>query len=227
VLGDRNATRPPGFTPSSARPPASCFVPFEQLSVREADVAVDYRFAIAVHGGGALQIRQRRERREMVHRQVQIVHAVTSSRRAARSVSRPRYLIDPAAPARSPGRRECPFPLHCWFLRHTTRWLPMPTYEYLCKNCGERFEKVQSFSARPLKTHDACGGDLQKVFHPSGVVFKGPGFYATDSRPAARSTTDSDSNGSKDTAKKDTSKPDAKPKAPKKDAAPTAAAAAD
>lgn len=60
----------------------------------------------------------------------------------------------------------------------------MPTYEYLCKNCGERFEKVQSFKAKPLKTHDACGGAVQKVFHASGVVFKGSGFYATDSRPS-------------------------------------------
>ncbi|HSJ28915.1 MAG TPA: FmdB family zinc ribbon protein [Acidimicrobiia bacterium] len=108
----------------------------------------------------------------------------------------------------------------------------MPTYEYLCKNCGERFEKVQSFSARPLKTHDVCGGDLQKVFHPSGVVFKGPGFYATDSRPAARSG--SDSNGSRDPAQKDAAKSDSKAdsksdpgtKAPKKDTAPKAAASA-
>lgn len=68
----------------------------------------------------------------------------------------------------------------------------MPTYEYLCKSCGERFEKAQSFSARPLRTHAACGGEVQKIFHASGVVFKGPGFYATDSRPA-RSASESDS----------------------------------
>jgi putative FmdB family regulatory protein len=86
----------------------------------------------------------------------------------------------------------------------------MPTYEYLCKNCGERFEKVQSFSARPLKKHETCGGDLQKVFHASGVVFKGPGFYATDSRPA-RSSADSSSSDSKDS--KDSS--DSKDSTPK------------
>ncbi|HKZ26187.1 MAG TPA: FmdB family zinc ribbon protein, partial [Acidimicrobiia bacterium] len=57
----------------------------------------------------------------------------------------------------------------------------MPTYEYRCKRCGEQFEVVQSFSAKPLKRH-ACGGDLQKVFHARGVVFKGSGFYSTDSR---------------------------------------------
>ncbi len=58
----------------------------------------------------------------------------------------------------------------------------MPTYEYQCRNCGERFELFQSFKAKPLKRHDVCGGDLQKVFHPTGIVFKGSGFYINDSR---------------------------------------------
>ncbi len=90
----------------------------------------------------------------------------------------------------------------------------MPTYEYACKQCGERFEVFQSFKARPLKKHDACGGPVNKVFHASGVVFKGPGFYATDGRssasktsttPASKSSSASDS-PSKDTPKKETSK---------------------
>lgn len=59
----------------------------------------------------------------------------------------------------------------------------MPTYEYACKKCGENFEVFQSFSAKPLKKHPDCGGELTKVFHARGVVFKGSGFYATDSRP--------------------------------------------
>ncbi len=58
----------------------------------------------------------------------------------------------------------------------------MPTYEYVCKQCGDRFEIFQSFAAKSLKTHEVCGGPLQKVFHPAGVVFKGSGFYSTDSR---------------------------------------------
>jgi putative FmdB family regulatory protein len=107
----------------------------------------------------------------------------------------------------------------------------MPTYEYLCKNCGERFEKVQSFSARPLKKHESCGGELQKVFHASGVVFKGPGFYATDSRPArssadggaSKDTTDSAPSKSEGAKKDDTPKKDSKPQTP----APKSAAAAD
>lgn len=60
----------------------------------------------------------------------------------------------------------------------------MPTYEYVCKNCGENLEVFQSFSDKPLKKHKVCGGDLQKVFHARGIVFKGGGFYATDSKPA-------------------------------------------
>lgn len=99
----------------------------------------------------------------------------------------------------------------------------MPTYEYLCKQCGERFEKVQSFSARPLKTHDACGGEVQKVFHASGVVFKGPGFYATDSRAASRATAPSKSDASTDS---DTTKAPA-PAADTKKSSTTASAAAD
>lgn len=81
----------------------------------------------------------------------------------------------------------------------------MPTYEYLCKNCGDRFEKFQKFSDKPLKTHDACGGAVQKVFHASGVVFKGPGFYATDNRTASRSSTEpATDGGTKDSSTKDT-----------------------
>lgn len=63
----------------------------------------------------------------------------------------------------------------------------MPTYEYLCKNCGQQFEVFQSFSAKPLKKHDVCGGEVQKVFHARGVVFKGSGFYVTDSKASKSS----------------------------------------
>lgn len=62
----------------------------------------------------------------------------------------------------------------------------MPTYEYLCQECGERLEVFQKFSDKPLRTHPECGGDLNKVFHASGVVFKGSGYYVTDSRPKGK-----------------------------------------
>ncbi|MGQ0850156.1 MAG: FmdB family zinc ribbon protein [Actinomycetota bacterium] len=58
----------------------------------------------------------------------------------------------------------------------------MPTYEYRCEKCGNNFEVFQSFTARPLRQHQECGGRVEKVFHPRGVVFKGSGFYVTDSR---------------------------------------------
>jgi putative FmdB family regulatory protein len=72
----------------------------------------------------------------------------------------------------------------------------MPTYEYECTVCGQHIEVFQRFSEDPLTTCGVCGGKLRKVFHPAGIVFKGSGFYATDSRAKASSgagsTKDSD-----------------------------------
>ncbi len=86
----------------------------------------------------------------------------------------------------------------------------MPTYEYVCKQCGEQFEVFQSFKARPLKKHDVCGGPVNKVFHASGVVFKGPGFYATDSRSSASKATPSASGGDTTASSASPKKPEAK-----------------
>jgi putative FmdB family regulatory protein len=58
----------------------------------------------------------------------------------------------------------------------------MPTYEYACTECGKHIEVVQSMSDAPLSTCAICGGRLRKVFSPIGIVFKGSGFYRTDSR---------------------------------------------
>ena len=58
----------------------------------------------------------------------------------------------------------------------------MPTYEYACTECGEHTDVVQSFSDPPLATCPVCGGAVRKVFSPVGIVFKGSGFYRTDSR---------------------------------------------
>ena len=60
----------------------------------------------------------------------------------------------------------------------------MPTYEYACTECGEQLEVVQSFTDDALTVCPACQGKLRKVFSPVGVVFKGSGFYKTDSRAA-------------------------------------------
>jgi putative FmdB family regulatory protein len=86
----------------------------------------------------------------------------------------------------------------------------VPTYQYTCTECGEPLEAVQKFTDAPLTVCPACGGRLRKVFSAVGIVFKGSGFYRTDSRngsgakaPAASSSTSdsgSSSNGSADKA---------------------------
>jgi putative FmdB family regulatory protein len=63
----------------------------------------------------------------------------------------------------------------------------MPTYEYACTECGNRVEVIQRIDEQPPAVCERCGGTLRKVFHPAGIVFKGSGFYATDSRTKAKS----------------------------------------
>ena len=62
----------------------------------------------------------------------------------------------------------------------------MPTYQYTCTECGEPLEAVQKFTDAPLAVCPACGGRLRKVFSAVGIVFKGSGFYRTDSRNGSR-----------------------------------------
>jgi putative FmdB family regulatory protein len=61
----------------------------------------------------------------------------------------------------------------------------MPTYEYACQSCGTHVEVYQRFNEEPLTECGVCGGPLRKVFHPAGILFKGSGFYSTDSRAKA------------------------------------------
>ena len=71
----------------------------------------------------------------------------------------------------------------------------MPTYEYLCTECGDRKEVVQSFTEDSLTTCEVCGGKLRKVIFPVGIQFKGSGFYSTDRRashPMPRTKQDKD-----------------------------------
>lgn len=81
----------------------------------------------------------------------------------------------------------------------------MPTYQYSCTQCGHFFEAVQSFSDDALTTCPECEGKLRKVFNAVGVVFKGSGFYRTDSRgsstssaPAASSSSSSSTSSGSD-----------------------------
>lgn len=73
----------------------------------------------------------------------------------------------------------------------------MPTYQYVCTECGEPLEVVQKFSDDPLTECPACSGRLRKVFSAAGIIFKGSGFYRTDSRSSGKSSAgSSSSNGS-------------------------------
>jgi putative FmdB family regulatory protein len=89
----------------------------------------------------------------------------------------------------------------------------VPTYQYTCTDCGEPVEAVQKFTDDPLTVCAVCGGRLRKVFSPVGIVFKGSGFYRTDSRnssvaadakkdkqPAESAKSGESSNGSADKA---------------------------
>lgn len=88
----------------------------------------------------------------------------------------------------------------------------MPTYAYRCESCGVEFERVQKFTDKPLSRCPECKGKVRRVPQASAVVFKGSGWYVTDSKSkssTAVSKTKSDkAEGSAD------SKPEAKPAAP-------------
>lgn len=80
----------------------------------------------------------------------------------------------------------------------------MPTYSYACTDCDNKFDIQQSFSDDALTTCPQCEGKLRKLFNSVGVVFKGSGFYRTDSRkgavPSGGGKTDSNSSGKSEAA---------------------------
>ena len=81
----------------------------------------------------------------------------------------------------------------------------MPTYEYECLACKHRFERVQKFSAPAITECPECGSAVRKVLFPAGIVFKGSGWYITDSRPSTSSDNGSSgAGGAKTDAKTDT-----------------------
>jgi putative FmdB family regulatory protein len=73
----------------------------------------------------------------------------------------------------------------------------MPTYEYVCKSCGDRLEVQQRFTDDPLTECPTCEGPLRKVFGNVGIAFKGSGFYKTDSRSGSSSSSGSKSSETK------------------------------
>ena len=77
----------------------------------------------------------------------------------------------------------------------------MPTYQYACTECGHFFEQFQSFTDDALTECPVCSGKLRKVFNAVGVVFKGSGFYRTDSRSNANGSESSEKSGGGSTEK--------------------------
>ncbi len=81
----------------------------------------------------------------------------------------------------------------------------MPLYEYECENCGRRFERLQSINAEPVRQCPECAGAVHKIFHPAGIIFKGSGWYITDSRKSTSGAVTGDSKpGNGETKKADT-----------------------
>ena len=95
----------------------------------------------------------------------------------------------------------------------------MPTYSYRCSACANEFEQFQRFSDEPLTECPLCGGNVRRVIQPVGVVFKGSGWYITDSRPqpsestngSAASTTKKSNSDSTESPKSTDAKPDKAP----------------
>ncbi len=95
----------------------------------------------------------------------------------------------------------------------------MPTYDYECTKCGERFEMYQTFAEEPLKKHPGtCKGKVVKVLSPAGIVFSGSGFYKTDNRSSGRKSAkngSSDSAGTSESSSSDSSSSSSKESASK------------
>lgn len=65
----------------------------------------------------------------------------------------------------------------------------MPTYDYQCRQCGHTTEVIHSMLEDGPSACERCGGELRRVFHPTGIIFRGSGFYKTDSRPSTSGST--------------------------------------
>jgi putative FmdB family regulatory protein len=91
----------------------------------------------------------------------------------------------------------------------------MPLYEYQCKKCGHRFERIQRFSDPLVKKCPECGGKVEQMISAPAVQFKGSGWYVTDyaKKPSAGSSSKAESSESKSDSGKESGKKDSKPKA--------------
>jgi len=87
----------------------------------------------------------------------------------------------------------------------------MPTYEYLCRSCGKRFEAWQKITDEPITVCPNCSGEVHRVIYPVGLMFKGSGFYSTDNRGSSTVSTPAADGG--DASKSGTAEKDSAPAA--------------
>lgn len=100
----------------------------------------------------------------------------------------------------------------------------MPLYSYECTNCGVVFERQQKFTDKPIKRCPECGKNtVRRVIQPAGIIFKGSGWYKTDSRSSSSDSGSSSSSKSKKSSAKTESKPDSKPETKAADSSSTPA----
>jgi putative FmdB family regulatory protein len=93
----------------------------------------------------------------------------------------------------------------------------MPLYEYECKKCGHRFEKIQKFSDKMVKKCPECGGQVEQMISAPAVQFKGSGWYVTDYAKKSSSPGSSGGDSSSKDKKDDKSKPDGSKESPSKE----------
>ena len=74
----------------------------------------------------------------------------------------------------------------------------MPTYEYSCHGCGQKFEVRQKFADEPLKVHEVCGGEVERLISVPSLHFKGTGWYVTDYAKSGKSPSTAGTNGHSD-----------------------------
>jgi putative FmdB family regulatory protein len=101
--------------------------------------------------------------------------------------------------------------------------LPLPLYEYQCRECRKTAEVRHGFKETFDEKCEACGGEMARVYSPAGIVFKGSGFYLTDSRKAAEAASSSSSNKSTTTPDSSTATPAASSDSSSTTATPAAA----
>jgi putative FmdB family regulatory protein len=88
----------------------------------------------------------------------------------------------------------------------------MPLYEYECKKCHHRFERIQKFSDPHVKKCPECGGPVEQLLSPPAVRFKGTGWYVTDYAKKSSAPAASQSEKTENSAKKEEAKPKSEPK---------------